>query len=123
MALPIDPTSSWFSRTSIPSRMFGNRTNEYELYEQDGEFVLSIEMPGFDHEDIDVRWHEGRLTVAAEHDHERRERTRTYRRTFRMPKAIDEERIQARYRNGILDVYLPTRTKSTAKGREIPIES
>lgn len=122
MPLPTNPASSWLSRTGNPSRLFGVGSDDYELYEQDGEFVLSIEMPGFDRDDINVGWHEGRLTIAAEHEDERRSRQRTYRRSFRMPKEIDEEEIQARYRNGILDVYLPSETDATTKGRSIPVE-
>lgn len=124
MVLPTDPASSWRSRTGTPSRVFGSRSgaDEYELYEQDGEFVLSVELPGYDVEDIEVGWHDGRLTIAAEHDDDRRDRTRTYRRAFRMPKTIDDDNIRARYRNGILDVYLPTVSEATVKGKTIPIE-
>lgn len=122
MGLPNDPTSNWLSRSGSPSRMIGNDRKDYDLYEQDGEFVLSIEMPGFEREDIDVHWHEARLTVAAESEDDRRERTRSYRRTFRMPKRIDEDSIRARYNKGILDVYLPT-IEASPKGKEIPIES
>lgn len=102
--------------------MISTGSDEYELYEQDGEFVLSIEMPGFESDDIEVGWYEGRLTIAAERDDERRDQQRTYRRTFRMPKQIDDESIRARYENGILDVYLPSIEDATTKGETIPIE-
>lgn len=123
MRLPNDTRSSWLSRGERPSRVFGTGSEEYDLYEQDGEFVLSIELPGYDVEDIDVAWHEGRLTVAADRVEESRDRTRTYRRSFRMPDRIDDEEIRARYKNGILDVYLPTVDGPTTKGTSIPIES
>lgn len=123
MALPTDPASSWVSRTGSPARMFSTGSDGYELYEQDGEFVLSIEMPGFDPEEIEVGWHEGRLTVAAEQTDDRRDETRNYRRSFRMPKTIDDDNIRARYQNGILDVYLPLLENATVQGKTIPIES
>ena len=107
MALPTDPASSWLSRTGTPSRLFGTGSGEYELFEDDGEFVLSVEMPGFDPDSIEVGWHDARLTIAAEQEDERRNETRTYRWSFRMPRVIDEDNIRARYQNGILDVYLP----------------
>ncbi len=123
MPLPASPSSSWLSSTGTPSRLFGTGSDEYELYEQDGEFVLSIEMPGFEVEDIEVGWHEGRLTIAAERDDDERNRRRTYRRSFRMPKEIDEDEIRARYQNGVLDVYLPAEEDAAVKGKQIPIES
>ena len=123
MEPPTDPTSSWLSRTGSRSRLFGTGSDDYELYEQDGEFVLSVEMPGFERDDIEVGWHEGRLTIAAEREDERRDRTRTYRRSFHMPKEIDDDSIRARYQNGVLDVYLPAVENATTKGKTIPIES
>lgn len=122
MALPTDPNSSWLSRGGSPSRLFGTGSDDYELYEQDGEFVLSVEMPGFEPDDIEIGWYEGRLTIAAEREDERRNQQRTYRRSFRMPKQIDDDNIRARYQNGILDVYLPTVSEATVKGKTIPIE-
>jgi HSP20 family protein len=122
MALPTDPASSWLSRTGTPSRLFGT-DSDYELYEQDGEFVLSVEMPGFASDDIEVGWYEGRLTIAAERTDDRRDETRTYRRSFRMPKQIDDDNIRARYQNGVLDVYLPSIEDATTKGKTVPIES
>ncbi len=123
MALPTDPASTWLSRTGTPSRLFGTGSGDYELYEQDGEFVLSVEMPGFEPDDIEVGWYEGRLTIAAERTDDRRDETRTYRRSFRMPKQIDDDNIGARYQNGILDVYLPSVEDATTRGKTIPIES
>jgi HSP20 family protein len=123
MPLPASPASSWLSSTDTPSRLFGTGSDDYELYEQDGEFVLSVEMPGFEVEDIEVGWHEGRLTIAAERDDEERSKRRTYRRSFRMPKEIEEDEIRARYKNGVLDVYLPAVEGSTVKGKKIPIET
>lgn len=123
MALPTDPASSWLSRSGRPSRVVGTGSNDYELYEQDGEFVLTVEMPGFEPDDIEVGWYEGRLTIAAAHEDEHREQERTYRRTFRMPKEIDDDNIRARYQNGILDVYLPSiQAAAATKGKTIPIE-
>jgi len=39
-----------------PSRVFGQSSDDYELYEENDEFVLSIELPGFEREDISLSW-------------------------------------------------------------------
>ncbi|MFB6218233.1 MAG: Hsp20/alpha crystallin family protein, partial [Halobacteriaceae archaeon] len=67
MALPTSPATSWMGDLDFPRRLFGTGTDDYELYEEDGEFVLTIDMPGFEREEIDVTWHDGRLNIAAEH--------------------------------------------------------
>lgn len=107
----------------LPSRLFGTGSDDYELYEADGEFVLSIEMPGFDPEEIDVAWYDGRLNIAAEHEDDRRGRRETYHRSFRFPSEVDDEDITAQYQNGVLEVTLPAETGVDAKGTRIPVES
>jgi HSP20 family protein len=106
----------------FPTRLFESGSNDYELYEEDGEFVLSVEMPGFDPEEITVSWNEGVLNVAAEHEDESRNRRRTYHRRFRFPKDVDHGEIGAEYANGILEIRLPVLDTATTRGTEIPIE-
>ncbi|MFW5921776.1 MAG: Hsp20/alpha crystallin family protein [Halodesulfurarchaeum sp.] len=122
MALPTTPANSWMSGLDLPSRLFETGRNDYELYEEDDEFVLSLELPGFDPEEITVTWDEGVLNIAAEHEDESRGSTKTYHRRFRFPKAVSEEDISASYTNGILEVALPQVTGATVTGSEIPIE-
>jgi len=105
----------------FPSRLFETGSDDYELYEQEGEFVLSVEMPGFDVADIDVTWNEGVLNIAAEHEDDHRNRRQTYHRRFRFPKEVDEESIDAEYTNGILEVSLPVLEDTVARGRTIEV--
>jgi HSP20 family protein len=123
MALPTTPTDSWLGNLGFPSQLFETGGNDYELYEEDDEFVLSVGMPGFDPEDVTVTWDDGVLNVAAESEDERHNRRRTYHRRFRFPRRVDGEGIVASYNNGILEVRLPAEVDATARGREIPIES
>ena len=123
MALRRSPTSSWVQSLDLPSRLFETSSTDYELYEEDDEFVLSAELPGFDPEEITVSWDSGVLNIAAEHEDEERNRRRTYHRRFRFPKDIDDESITAEYTNGILEVRLPVRTGATVSGTEIEVQA
>ena len=122
MALPTNPANSWMQSLDIPSRLFNATRNDYELYEEGDDFVLSVEMPGFDPEEISVSWHEGVLNVAAEHDDEARGQRKTYHRRFRFPKDVDDGAISAEYTNGILEVRLPIVTGAAVSGTEIEVE-
>ena len=123
MALLTDPTSSWMQGMEFPSRIFGDAgSTDYELYEEDGKFVLSVEMPGFDREEIDLAWDDGVLNIAAEHVDEERSRRRTYHRRFRFPKDVDDDAIDAVYTNGVLEVTLPLAEEAATHGKTIPIE-
>ncbi|MDY6819668.1 MAG: Hsp20/alpha crystallin family protein [Halobacteriales archaeon] len=123
MALPTDLASSWFRGTDLPSRLFETGSNDYELYEEDDEFVLSVEMPGFDPEEIEVSWDSGVLNIAAEHEDTERGRQKTYHRRFRFPKTVDDESIKAEYTNGILEVRLPVVEGATTRGKKIEVKA
>lgn len=123
MALPRNTPSSWIQGLDFPSRMLETGSNDYELYEEDDEFVLSIEMPGFDSEEISASWEDGILNVAAEHEDDQRGQRKTYHRRFRFPKNVDDEEIAAQYNNGILAVRLPVQTGSDVTGKEIEIQT
>ena len=122
MALPRTAPNSWIQGLDFPSRLFETGGTDYELYEEDDEFVLSVEMPGFDPEEITVSWEDGVLNIAAEHDDETRGERRTYHRRFRFPKDVDDEAITAEYNNGLLEIRLPVLTGATVSGREIEVQ-
>ena len=124
MLEPTNP-SSWRQSLDVPSRLFGEGytgSDDYDLYEEDDAFVLSIDAPGFDREEIDLTWDRGVLNVAAEHVDEERGRKRTFHRRFRFPKDVDTEAIDAAYRNGVLEVTLPIQQDIELRGEPIPIE-
>ncbi|MFB6161267.1 MAG: Hsp20/alpha crystallin family protein [Haloferacaceae archaeon] len=123
MALPTTAPNSWMQSLDVPSRLFGELAgDDYELYEEDDEFVLSVDMPGFGRDEIEVTWDDGVLNVAAEHVDEERGRKKTFHQRFRFPKAIDDEAIAASYANGVLEVRLPAVEDAVTRGKTIPIE-
>lgn len=120
MSLPTTPSTSWMQGIDLPSRLFGTATDEYELYEEDDQFVLTVEMPGYDEGDIDLTWYDGRLNIAAERADETRNRKKTFHRTFRFPKEVDEDTVEASYENGVLEVVLPV-SDVERRGTIIPL--
>ena len=114
-------TSTWTQNLEMPSRLSDSRDSDYELYEEEGEFVLTIDLPGFETDEIDLAWDDGVLNVAAEHVDDDRGRKKTYHRRFRFPKSVADDEITAAYTNGVLEVTLPTAAPET-RGRKIPLE-
>jgi len=102
-----------------------------EMYETGDKFVLRVELPGLEKEDIDIRVRKGCLTIEAEKtpgsefaEARRRETTRTYGRIYKaltIPEYIDEEKIDASYRNGVLTINFPK--KPEYRGRKVEIVS
>lgn len=121
MVLPRTAPSSWIQDAEFPSQLFDRGYDDYELFEEDGEFVLRIEMPGFDTEEITVAWDDGILNIGAQHEDTERGHQKTYHRRFRFPKHVDEAAIAAEYTNGVLEVRLPIEEGATVTGREIEV--
>lgn len=122
LALP-RPANAWNSNLDFPSRLFERGSSDFELYEEDDQFVLSVELPGFDPEEITVTWNDGTLNVAGEHEDEDRGTRRTYHRRFNFPKAVDDAAIEAEYSSGILTVRLPVSVEAAAPGTEIEVQT
>ncbi|WP_267641449.1 Hsp20/alpha crystallin family protein [Haloarchaeobius amylolyticus] len=120
MVLPTTTADTWMQGLELPSKLFGGE-RDYELYEEGDAFVLGVEMPGFEPDEIDVSWYEHQLTISAEHADEQFGRKRTYHRSFRFPKTVDEDGIEAQYENGVLEVTLPIEGRET-QGVTIEVE-
>ena len=88
-----------------------------DVVEHDDEFEVTADLPGFAKEDIDVELVDDRLRIEAEHEEEieegepgryvRRERSKqSMSRTITLPEEVDEENVEAHFRNGVLSVTL-----------------
>lgn len=88
-----------------------------DVAEDDGEYVVIADLPGFEADDIDVRITDRTLHIAAEHKAEREPdvdeyhlRERAYRsvsRSVRLPGDIEKTDIDATYEDGVLTVTIP----------------
>ncbi|MFB6120417.1 MAG: archaeal heat shock protein Hsp14 [Halobacteriaceae archaeon] len=106
-----------------------------DVAESDDEFTITVDLPGYDREDIDLRIRDDTLHVTAEHEEEaeaeeeeeylRKERRhRSVSRTIHLPAEIDEKGTEASYQNGVLTVTVPKVTAADAEeaGHHIAID-
>jgi HSP20 family protein len=82
-----------------------------EVKESDETILIRTDAPGFDLGDFAIEVSGDTLTIAAEHTVEGAEKKPTIERSLRrvvtLPAAVDPERVEARYRNGVLEISLP----------------
>jgi len=96
---------------------------------QDGEteIVVRAEAPGFEPDEIDVQLSGNRLVVRAEHKTETKTgngNTSRYGKLYRamsVPSGIEADKIEASYKNGILEVHLPKGEE--ARSKRIAVEA
>ncbi|MEA4924271.1 MAG: Hsp20/alpha crystallin family protein [Syntrophomonadaceae bacterium] len=113
------------------SFMAGFNTNmRSDIKENEHEYVVEIEMPGYAKENIDVACQDGHLTITAansqENDEEKNNYIRQERQFGRISRSyridgINENKITAAYRNGILVLTLPKSDDSQDKRKRIDI--
>lgn len=99
--------------------------NELAAQDKGGEFVVRVDAPGFEADDFDIRINGNMLQIHAERLEESNgdaPRTQRYlERTVSLPASIDPQKVEASYRNGVLDVHLPKTEE--AKPKQITVKN
>src|SRR5580693_9517587 len=100
-----------------------------DIYEDEHNITLKIEVAGIDEKDIDVRIENNTLTVHGERKMEKEEKEENYRRverqygsftrSFTLPQTVDTEGVSAQYDKGVLKIKL--NKKAEAKPKQIKI--
>ena len=100
-----------------------------DVYEDEHNVTLKIEVPGIDEKDIDVRIENNTLTVHGERKFEKEEKEENYRRverqygsftrSFTLPNTVSSEDVQANYEKGVLKIKLAK--KAEAKPKQIKV--
>jgi HSP20 family protein len=104
-----------------------------DVYEDEHDVTLKIEVPGIDEKDIDVRIENNILTVHGERKLEKEEKEENYRRierqygsftrTFNLPTTVDTESVSANYDKGVLKVKLAKKTEAKPKQIKVNVGS
>lgn len=97
-----------------------------DIYEKGGDYHIEMDIPGFNKEEISVETKDGYLTIKAEKKNEeteedndknyiRRERTYgKYERSFYLGD-LDEDKIDAKFENGMLKITVPKKEEVDTK--------
>lgn len=118
-----------YPRTSESEEVNGSAfAPPVDVSESESELVFAVELPGFERDQIEISVDNGLLTLTGERKFDEANRN-AYRRverwygkffrSFRIPNAIDAEKISASLKSGVLTLTLPK--KEEAKPRQIPV--
>lgn len=113
--------------------LFGRTAPSVDMSETDKEYQIVAEMPGLDENDVEVVLSGDLLTIKGEKKQEKVEKRKdTYRserrygslsRSFRLPDAIDQDKVAAEIKNGILTVTLPKTPEARKKVKKIGVKA
>ena len=87
-----------------------------DIYEENGEYHIEMDIPGYDKKDINIEVKDGYLTIKASKETEDKEETKNYIRRERVVGSftksfalgdVDTDKIDAKFENGILNITIP----------------
>lgn len=99
-----------------------------DIYENEDETILYVDMPGVDKKDIKINIDNGRLALSGVRKSDTTGVVQweefgdiEYQRNFSVPQTIDMEKVNAELRDGVLELHLPK--SDAAKPRQIKIKA
>ncbi len=100
-----------------------------DMMETDDEYKLRVELPGLEKDDVKIALNQNVLTISGEKKeedtkenksfHKKEIRYGWFERSFTLPGDIDEGKVKAKMKNGVLTIQVPKR--ESAKPKRIPI--
>ena len=100
-----------------------------DIFETEGEIVVKAELPGMDRKDISLNLENNVLTLKGERRFQKETKEENYHRierayggfsrAFSIPASVEDEKIRADYKDGVLKILLPK--KEQAKPKQIKI--
>ena len=102
-----------------------------DIYQTEQNVVLKAELPGVDPNDVEATVHEGTLYLKGERKYEKEVKEEHYHhveraygsfaRSFELPASIDEDKVQADFKDGVLTLTMPKREEAKAKKIKISV--
>src|SRR5687768_9929871 len=113
------------SRSDESSVVTSQWVPSVDVKEENDRFVLYADLPGIDPDDIEVSMDKALLTIRGERSSESSSETERYsrierrygsfHRRFALPDSADPEGIEARGRNGVLEIVIPKRPETSPR--------
>ncbi|GAB4317181.1 MAG: Hsp20/alpha crystallin family protein [Methanobacteriaceae archaeon] len=113
---PFLPMRTYFpkSLTSLPTR-----APLVDLIEEDDQYIVRAELPGYDKEDVNIELNKDLLIINAEKKREKEEKSENYlhrerayascQRTINFPKEVDPSKVDGKMKNGVLELKIHMR--------------
>ena len=103
-----------------------------DVAELKNKFEIKAELPGMDEKDINLSIEDGLLTISGEKKEETEENDKgyylkecsygTFTRSVRLPDNIADDKIEAKFKKGVLTIDLPKKAITPPKTRKIAIK-
>lgn len=110
----------------------GDWSPRVDISETDNEFVIKAEIPEVKKEDVKVSVDNGVVTIQGERKQETEEKGKKFHRveryygsfvrSFTLPDNIDETKVKATFKDGMLNIQIPKTAEAKPKAIEVKVE-
>jgi HSP20 family protein len=130
---PYSKTSDWPFRGGRSLNTKGSDwAPRVDISETDAEFCIKAEVPGIKKEDVTINIEDHVLSLHGENKREKEEKGEKYHRieryygsfsrSFSLPENVDEEKIEAKFKDGLLTLTIPKTEVAKAKTIEVKVK-
>jgi HSP20 family protein len=123
--LGLAPLAGW-------SEMLSPFSPNIDVTETDDEIAVTAELPGMDEEDIEILLDRNALVISGEKKSEVEEKGRRYyhlersdgafRRPIPLPQEVDQEKVEASFKKGVLRVTLPKTVSDKERVKRVQLQ-
>ena len=103
----------------------GTTVPAVNISETDNDYTVEMAVPGMKKSDFNINLDHNLLTISSEQQEEKEEKDknftkkefsyRSFERSFTLPETVDQEKISAKYTDGVLKVVLPKKEEAKAQ--------
>jgi HSP20 family protein len=103
-----------------------------DIAEHEDQYIVKVELPGVSREDVKVTMEENQLMIRGEKKQEKESKGSNYhrlersygsfQRTFALPSNVKGERIEASFKDGVLNIVLPKAEEAKRKEIEVKVK-
>lgn len=100
-----------------------------DVLDRGNEIVVVADLPGLEQKDIQIELSDGSLSIRGERKQQQEEKKENYRwserwegtfmRNIPIPTGVDPNKIQAQFKNGVLEVHMPKKQEAATKKIEV----
>jgi HSP20 family protein len=109
-----------------------NGSPKVDIREEDNKYVLEAEIPGFSEKELEIKVEDNLLTLSSKKEEKREEkkegyllrerRNASFTRSFVLPKDVDKDKIEAHYKNGLLNLDIPKTPAAKPKVIDVKVK-
>jgi HSP20 family protein len=104
-----------------------------DIVEKPKAYEITAELPGMDEKNIELKMANGGLTIRGEKQEEKEEKKKDYylrerhfgsfERSFALPEGVDQDKIEASFKKGVLTVILPKKPEAQKPEKKIEVKA